>query len=395
MLDYLTLYVIILMNSLTVSVIWAAIVYSYRAFRPARFWLSASVLTMAGGVILALLANSGSVLPILAANAAVIFGFYLFWSGIRVFYGMDSRWRTGLLLTAATIAVAAAAQDNLYWRGIAYAAGQSVPMALSAIRLFAGRRPRLGAIIAGVAMLTGMAGHATMIVIDLLWLSGYPQQGLIIILPSYTLLAVIFSGTVWNFGFAIMAIDRLRAEVASLAGIDELTGVANLRRLRERMREEDARARRTGRPYSIIMADMDRLKQINDRHGHAAGDAAIISVAHALRDALRQNDLLARIGGDEFCILLPDTNLLEAQSLADRISHAVRRRSEIDNPVPDGMGPTVSLGIAEWNREKSFSAKDVMRCADEALYGVKARRPTEIGLSARSAIRPGGARIAV
>src|SRR2546421_12626178 len=108
-----------------------------------------------------------------------------------------------------------------------------------------------------------------------------------------------------NFGFLLMAMDRLRNEVADLALLDDLTGVGNRRYLLQRLTEECARSERSGQPFALLVIDLDGFKAINDTHGHAAGDACLQHFTLMAQTRLRSGDLLARTGGDGFFGVLP------------------------------------------------------------------------------------------
>ncbi len=104
---------------------------------------------------------------------------------------------------------------------------------------------------------------------------------------------------------------------------DELTGLLNRRALVERLEEEISRARRHGAPLSLIYADVDEFKEVNDRFGHAVGDEFLILVAETLTLTLRPTDHVARMGGDEFVVVLPETDSAGAEALASRISEGL------------------------------------------------------------------------
>ena len=158
-------------------------------------------------------------------------------------------------------------------------------------------------------------------------------------------------------------IDRLK----SAADRDELTGVGNRRGLSSAAARELARHKRNGETLSVLVLDMDGLKPINDFHGHAAGDLAIREMAAACEETLRESDYLARTGGDEFVVLLPDTGLEDARRVAARLRLAVAERS-----FPYGV-LGVSIGSAS-SENGLRRLDDLLSEADDNLYRDKRSR---------------------
>jgi diguanylate cyclase (GGDEF)-like protein len=150
---------------------------------------------------------------------------------------------------------------------------------------------------------------------------------------------------------------------------DPLTGLANRRRLRSQFEEELNRASRYGTPLALLLVDLDRLKEINDKAGHAAGDRALQAIAEALRRSCRTTDLAARYGGDEFVVLAVNTTATEALALAHRIRSNVRRLGVSEK---EGVRLSVSIGAADLERSSMPSFDGLHAAADEALYQAKA-----------------------
>jgi len=172
-------------------------------------------------------------------------------------------------------------------------------------------------------------------------------------------------------GAAALAVRNasLHERIAKLAVTDELTGLANRRRFLDAVRAEMQRARRYERPLTLLMVDLDRLKQINDQNGHAAGDAMLRGVAQCLRACVRETDLPARLGGDEFAVLLPETPREAALSIAERIRAAV----ESFSAVVDGatIRSTVSIGLVSREAGELQDLPTLIHLADDALYKSK------------------------
>jgi diguanylate cyclase (GGDEF)-like protein/putative nucleotidyltransferase with HDIG domain len=154
-----------------------------------------------------------------------------------------------------------------------------------------------------------------------------------------------------------------QARLTSLT--DALTGVGSRKLLEDKLQAEFARAKRYKRPFSVAILDLDHFKMVNDVLGHAVGDEAIRKLAGCMKEEKRTPDVLARYGGDEFVILMPETQVDQAQILLERIRARVR-----DIRLPQDTTLSMSCGVAESNPDQD-DPRDVMRRADLALYGAK------------------------
>jgi diguanylate cyclase (GGDEF)-like protein len=167
-----------------------------------------------------------------------------------------------------------------------------------------------------------------------------------------------------TFGYLL---GRKADELAERADTDALTGLYNARGFEARLSGEIARTARYRTPLSLLLIDLDRLKEINDVHGHYAGQAALRGVASAIRAQLRATDVGARWGGDEFAVVAPNTPTGAAWAMAERIRAAIVRAST-KWPLTASIGIT-TLGDADAGRD--VDAETLMRSADAALYEAK------------------------
>jgi diguanylate cyclase (GGDEF)-like protein len=166
----------------------------------------------------------------------------------------------------------------------------------------------------------------------------------------------------------ITAQVRAAEELERLAQTDELTGLYNRRHFFDLAERELEKFNRYARPLSIVMLDIDHFKRVNDQFGHATGDAVLRAVAQRCRAAVRATDTLARIGGEEFAILMPETTVSNGADVAQRLRAELRRAPVLHEGA--SVTVTVSLGVAEATRTRN-TVSGLFGAADRALYQAK------------------------
>jgi len=178
-----------------------------------------------------------------------------------------------------------------------------------------------------------------------------------------------------------IALDNARriAQAEALSVTDDLTRLYNARYLKQALTREVKRAVRSGQPLAVIFLDLDEFKAVNDQHGHLRGSRTLVEFAGILRGCARETDVLARYGGDEFAIVLPDTDVAGARNVADRILLRVAGFSFLTS---EGLAVrlTTSIGIAARDQRRQ-TATQLLAAADAAMYWVKAHDKNAVHVS--------------
>jgi diguanylate cyclase (GGDEF)-like protein len=208
-----------------------------------------------------------------------------------------------------------------------------------------------------------------------------PAAGLPGTLPLYLYMflgsAVAFIAFGASIGRHEDCLLRANRTLDELSVSDPVTGLRNARYFRARLREEQARAARSGKPLSIVAMDLDHFKHVNDRYGHPVGDEVLVAVSRAITAVVRTGDTAAalqgtaaRMGGEEFALLLPETNAMEARAIAERVRQAVR---QVRVAAPDGsqVRVTISCGVASGRPSGEAEGQAVYAAADAAMYRAK------------------------
>lgn len=190
------------------------------------------------------------------------------------------------------------------------------------------------------------------------------QRDNVVIFVALALVA--FAGWLW-LG---RDMERLHRETQRLALVDPLTGLWNFRKLDYDLESHLNRSRRYGQPLSCLMIDIDHFKDFNDEYGHIAGDRVLKCIASVISDAVRESDLVYRYGGEEFCVLMPDTDKEGARSVAERVRAAVESECFVLEDSGVECRLTVSIGIATFP-EDALDVGELLKRSDFALYDAK------------------------
>jgi diguanylate cyclase (GGDEF)-like protein len=250
-----------------------------------------------------------------------------------------------------------------------YTLTQAVPLVLMAVYLLRFIRQDLGAAVSCMAMTMGAISHFVVAAGNILIVTGIKPELDLYQAASIDLLVFLFVSVIWNFGLLVSAVERERVELDRLANEDELTGIANRRQFVKHLQKACDGAS-GGEPFSVLLFDLDRFKPINDKYGHAAGDAALKHVAGVIKKKLRKGDVFARIGGDEFGLVLIGAPSVSAATIANQIITAIRA-----NPLywqAMQLPLTVSIGIVSPHGSSS-DPEVLLDSADQALYETKRR----------------------
>ncbi|KFL36174.1 GGDEF domain-containing protein [Arenimonas donghaensis] len=343
------------------------------AFRPAmNWWVAATLLQPTGLVLLSQRDQLPAWVTIVLANAFVAGAFAAYAVALRRFH----RLRVPVLGLGAALALALAASvwfglvvDDLTWRLITISAVLAGMLGYSAWTIYRGPESRGlvrhvagGAFVAATAI---MAYRAMALLWDPGLITGIFQLNHVQLL-SYGVGSVL--PVVATVGFLLLCTDRSQRELARAARVDYLTDVYNRRAIEELGTRAIAGARRHGVSLAVQVVDIDHFKRINDELGHAAGDLALVQAVARIRECLRAEDVMGRLGGEEFIVLMPDTDGASAVAAAERI-----RQAFSDRPL-DLQGErrkvTLSIGVAVLAPADRLFSQLLLR-GDRAMYAAK------------------------
>jgi diguanylate cyclase (GGDEF)-like protein len=205
----------------------------------------------------------------------------------------------------------------------------------------------------------------------LLSLQGHPRAGL----PTpwadarwmYSMLTIMLVAQCLLLMYVLFAVMEIHASVAEAAGIDALTGALNRRALLKHAARELVRSGRLGKPLAVVAMDLDNFKRVNDTHGHGGGDVALCAFVDLVKEQLRLGDIVARTGGEEFVLVLPDMDAVAATRMAEQLRHSLEQmRIHYDGKM---IVTTASIGVTERLPEDSLAA--MLKRADRSMYQAK------------------------
>ncbi len=382
---------VILIQQGLFGVVWAAAARLRLARRPARHWAAATALVAVGMSLILARGQASPWLTLALANTLLVLSFVILRRGIQIFGHLLPTDREHLIVLALAVAglVGAVAHGSAIMPVVivtSVALGWTLLRSASEMRRSlqsefgpdAARWCALPAFVIGTLfVLRGL--FAPLLGSEIGGPINEPGAGNV-----GTAFASLVFGLVINTMLITMTVIRLMRRLQYQSDHDMLTELLSRRAMERLLEAEAQRQRRFGTGYAILSIDIDHFKQINDRWGHATGDAVLVRVAHALRDASREVDRVARMGGEEFCVLLPGVDQAGAERAAQRLLQAVR---ELEYPAAGpALQVTVSIGLAIVGREAE-PLPALLRRLDKALYAAKNRgrdrvehaEPAEVG----------------
>ena len=223
------------------------------------------------------------------------------------------------------------------------------------------------AIITSIATLASLA--TTLIAVSVLNSLGIGLQVGIAVFLAIGVALVVTLPIAWYLVDLLLRVHREEQKMRSLASYDSLTGLLSRHAFFDNTNNYVSLAKRERIPFSVVIIDLDNFKNINDRHGHPAGDAVLRLFASVVNSVARRSDIIGRVGGEEFAMVLPSTTAAEAVEFAERLHEAINKAVLKYNG--SAIRYTVSVGLAEFSSDSKHSVDDLLAQADVALYQAK------------------------
>lgn len=339
------------------------IVWRQTRDRTVLWWAAGDLATaIAAGVMLAPLPDDG-----IAAYALMALALCCFWAGVRCFQRKAMERMSPAFLAGIGAALAAILMAVSLPRADGALPSLMVIVGLSAVcsRELLARQPNIAK--AASRFVGVLFGFNALFFLALAYPVSFVEPGVVRLAVGAEVLILLIG---WNFGVVMMAMQRYLDMAIELATHDDLTGALTRRAFGEHARRQLLLAARGSPSPSMLALDLDHFKRINDTHGHAAGDAVLVEFVRIAGTCLRRSDLLGRIGGEEFAVLLPLATGAGARALAERIREEVAAAPIVYRG--ESLRITVSIGVAEFGRHLR-DLDGLMNAADTALYRAKHR----------------------
>jgi diguanylate cyclase (GGDEF)-like protein len=336
-----------------------------------RLWMMGTVLQPTAWVLYGLRDSIPDLLSMVAGNALLSFAFAKQVKAVRTFLGQpanDVLIYVPVAATAVLELIFTYLDPSMRWRTVSVSAVICVQMLTAVIALLDWGMPRRRSqLLTGAAFLVVAVTLAVRMVYE-----GTRADALVHAFSATPMQSTVFAiaaffPTVATLGFVLMCGDRLHQEMERQATIDSLTGISNRRTLDELAARVIAAAHRHQRHLAVLLIDADHFKRINDVYGHEVGDHALQLISATLQCALREEDLVGRLGGEEFVAVLPDADESAARAGAERLRRAVELAEFRAEHRPVSL--RVSIGVATIGPGDDFAS--LLRRADQAMYAAK------------------------
>jgi diguanylate cyclase (GGDEF)-like protein len=381
----------------SVSAILSVILYliwrSRRTYPGFGLWTAGNALYAAGFMLIALRGMVPALLSVVLANTLLLSGTVLFLEGVRSFRGVAGSRSLSVALVAVPLLLISCftfVADDTGMRIIVFSASTAVIAGLVAWALLRDAPPDLRFSLRFTGSLFALHALFMFFRALLTFLNPGPHDLLAPnLIQTLTFLVALLLGIAWTFGFVMLNSERLevdlkkaQVELQRLAETDFLTGIANNRRFFEDGEREIQRARRYGHPLAALMLDLDHFKRVNDTHGHAAGDKVLVAVTATCRRLLRDIDVFGRLGGEEFVILLPETDLAGGLATAERLRLAIGEMAIVAGDRT--LRITISIGVTLLSPDDA-GLDAVLKRADDAMYEAKRNGRNRVAAAPQSA----------
>jgi diguanylate cyclase (GGDEF)-like protein len=379
-LDIRTLSVVLTGTCAILSIVMVLIWRTRRTYDGFGFWTAGNTAYAVGFLLIALRGTIPNLFTIVLANVLIVSAAALYLEGTRRFRsvaGCKVLCISLVVALAASISYFTYGSNNVGMRIILVSLFVALFYALNAWELLGNAPPDLrfywftGSLFAIYSLF--------MVVRGLLTAFAPGPQDLYAhnLIQTLTFLVPLLLGVAWTFGFVMLNSERLELDLKSaqvelqrLATTDFLTGIANNRSFFLQGERETQRARRYGHPLILLLFDIDDFKKINDTCGHAIGDQVLTTITATCRKLLRDIDIFSRVGGDEFAVLLPETDLVGGRVTAERLRSAVAE-TDIETTAAQ-LRATISIGVSELS-SGDRQIEETLKRADDAMYEAKRR----------------------